>query len=144
MKDVDRTFWYKMQCVQHKRRNISGIYIFDKFPTDEKRQPTCIEDCSQDTRREWLMKIGDTDTDCAKGVIAMVYDAFVGLCYYLHKERCIKDEWYKDFIGMAKKKKEMIKCNLALHELANILDEACDKLCLCADACGVEVKGGEE
>lgn len=142
MKDVEKTFWYKMQCVQHKRRNISGIYIFDKFPTDEKRQPTCIEDCSQDTRRAWLMKRGDTD--CAKQAITMVYDAFVGLCDYLHKEGCIKDEWYKDFISMANEKKEMAKCNLSLHELANLLDESCDKLCLCADACGVEVEGCEQ
>lgn len=71
-------------------------------------------------------------------------DAFVGLCDYLHKEGCIKDEWHKDFISMANEKKEMTKCNLALHELANLLDEACDKLRLCADACGVEVKGGED
>lgn len=142
MKDVDRTFWYKMQCVQHKRRNISGIYIFDKFPDDEKRQPTCIEDCSQDTRRAWLMKRGDTDS--AKQAITMVYDAFIGLCDYLHNEGCIKDEWYKDFIDMTNEKKEITKYNWALHELANLLDEACDKLCLCADACGVEVEGGEE
>lgn len=137
-RDVDKAFWYEMRSQQCKRRNISGIYIFDKFPTDEKRQPTCIEDCSQDTRREWLMKKGDTD--CAKKAITMVYDAFIGLCDYLHKEGCIKDEWYKDFTNMAKEKKEMTKYNLALHELANLLDEACDKLCLCADACGVEVK----
>lgn len=36
------------------RRNISGIYIFDKFPEEEKRQPTCIEDCQSTTRNEWL------------------------------------------------------------------------------------------
>lgn len=36
------------------RRNISGIYIFDKFPKEEKRQPTCIEDCQPITRNEWL------------------------------------------------------------------------------------------
>lgn len=27
------------------RRNISGIYIFDKFPSDERHRPTCVEDC---------------------------------------------------------------------------------------------------
>lgn len=36
------------------RRNLSGIYIFDHFPNEEKRQPTCIEDCQQTTRDEWL------------------------------------------------------------------------------------------
>ena len=38
----------------NKRRGLSGIYIFDKFPEDEKRQPTCIEDCQEETRKEWL------------------------------------------------------------------------------------------
>lgn len=28
-----------------KRRDLSGIYIFDTFPGEQKRQPTCIEDC---------------------------------------------------------------------------------------------------
>lgn len=39
------------------RRNLSGIYIFDKFPEDEKRQPTCIEDCQEETRLEWLSSL---------------------------------------------------------------------------------------
>lgn len=40
--------------MENKRRNLSGIYIFDKFPEDEKRQPTCIEDCQEEVRRKWL------------------------------------------------------------------------------------------
>lgn len=36
------------------RRNLSGIYIFDTLPGDDKRQPTCIEDCNEETRWEWL------------------------------------------------------------------------------------------
>lgn len=27
-----------------KRRDLSGIFIFDTFPGESKRQPTCIED----------------------------------------------------------------------------------------------------
>ena len=37
-----------------KRRNLTGIYIFDTFPGEEKRKPTCIEDCQEQTRKEWL------------------------------------------------------------------------------------------
>ena len=37
-----------------KRYDISGIYIFDKFPDEEKKQPTCIEDCQEETRVKWL------------------------------------------------------------------------------------------
>ena len=36
------------------RHNLSGIYIFDQLEGDEKRKPTCIEDCNKDTRQEWL------------------------------------------------------------------------------------------
>lgn len=38
----------------NKRRSLSGIYIFDKFPDEERREPTCIEDCQDETRRKWL------------------------------------------------------------------------------------------
>lgn len=37
-----------------KRYGLSGIYIFDKFPGEEGRQPTCIEDCQKETRTQWL------------------------------------------------------------------------------------------
>lgn len=40
--------------MENKRRSLSGIYIFDKFPEDEKRQPTCLEDCQEETRKKWL------------------------------------------------------------------------------------------
>jgi hypothetical protein len=37
-----------------KRRNLSGIYIFDQFEGEEKRQPTCFEDCTEKKQDEWL------------------------------------------------------------------------------------------
>lgn len=37
-----------------RRRNLSGIYIFDKFEDEEKRQPTCFEDCQEETQDKWL------------------------------------------------------------------------------------------
>lgn len=37
-----------------KRRNISGIYIFEKFEGEDRRQPTCFEDCNEKTQDEWL------------------------------------------------------------------------------------------
>ena len=36
------------------RRNLTGIYIFDKLEGDEKRQPTCFEDCQESTQDKWL------------------------------------------------------------------------------------------
>ena len=37
-----------------KRRNLSGIYIFEQFDTDRQRQPTCFEDCTEATQNKWL------------------------------------------------------------------------------------------
>lgn len=37
-----------------RRRNLSGIYIFDKFEDEDKRQPTCFEDCQEETQNRWL------------------------------------------------------------------------------------------
>ena len=36
------------------RRNLSGIYIFHKFDDEEKREPTCFEDCPEEKQDEWL------------------------------------------------------------------------------------------
>lgn len=33
-----------------KRRNLSGIFIFDKLEGEEKPTPTCLEDCTPETR----------------------------------------------------------------------------------------------
>jgi len=141
MSDIDERFWYKMQSQQHHRRNISGIYIFDKFPGEEKRLPTCIEDCQQATRRKWVME--RKDTECTKKATIMIYDAFLKLCDYLRKEGCIEDESFADLTEMANRNKEELEYNWALHELASHLDVACDKLTMLADAFGV-VRGEEE
>jgi hypothetical protein len=36
------------------RRDLSGIYIFHKFEDEERRQPTCFEDCPEEKQDEWL------------------------------------------------------------------------------------------
>ena len=36
------------------RRNLSGIYIFHKFEDEERREPTCFEDCPEEKQDEWL------------------------------------------------------------------------------------------
>lgn len=37
-----------------KKRNLSGIFIFEKSEDDEKRQPTCFEDCSEATQEKFM------------------------------------------------------------------------------------------
>ena len=36
------------------RRNLSGVYIFHKFIDEEKKQPTCFEDCPVEVQDKWL------------------------------------------------------------------------------------------
>lgn len=40
-----------------KKRNLSGIYIFEKFEDEESREPTCIEDCTEKTQDRYLNSI---------------------------------------------------------------------------------------
>lgn len=39
------------------RRNLSGIFIFDKLEGEEKPTPTCLEDCTPETRLKWLERL---------------------------------------------------------------------------------------
>ena len=36
------------------RRNLSGIFIMDTLEGEEKPSPTCLEDCTETRRKEWL------------------------------------------------------------------------------------------
>lgn len=36
------------------RRSLSGIFIFDTLSGDERRKPTCFEDCTEEKQQEWL------------------------------------------------------------------------------------------
>lgn len=39
------------------RRNLSGIFIFEKFEGEDKREPTCFEDCTEATQDKWLASL---------------------------------------------------------------------------------------
>ena len=80
-----------------KRRDLSGIYIFDTFPGEEKRQPTCIEDCQPETRRKLLMtKSKEWMRDC----IRQLAQTFKETTDYLVTEGCVTDEQRKEFFAM--------------------------------------------
>ena len=40
--------------MRNKWRNLSNIYIFEKFEGEDKREPTCFEDCTEETQDKWL------------------------------------------------------------------------------------------
>lgn len=51
------------------RRNLSGIYIFHKFEDEERRQPTCFEDCPEEKQDEWLDSL---DPEAVKNLAKML------------------------------------------------------------------------
>ncbi len=51
------------------RRNLSGIYIFHKFKDEERRQPTCFEDCPEEKQDEWLDSL---DLEAVKNLAKML------------------------------------------------------------------------
>ena len=75
------------------RRDLSGIYIFDIFPCERKRQPTCIEDCQPETRRKLLMtKNKKWMRDC----INQLAQTFKETTDFLVNEGCLTDEQRKE------------------------------------------------
>ena len=117
-----------------KRRDLSGIYIFDTFPGEEKRQPTCIEDCQQETRRKWC--IAQTQ-DCLRDTIKHLAQTFKDTTDYLVSEKCVNEEQRTGLFAMIDRNVERSKYNWAVHELADQVDFLCEKVTLLADICGV-------
>lgn len=114
------------------RRNISGIYIFDEFPNEDKRQPTCIEDCQQETRRKWCMGVDET---ALRDTIEKLAESFKELCNFLVDEKCVSRGTRHDFFEMIDRNVRKSKLNWAKHELADQVDFFCEKIRLLADAC---------
>ena len=117
-----------------KRRDLSGIFILDTFPGEEKRQPTCVEDCQQETRRDWCMS---KTPDYLREAITMLAGTFKDITNYLVDEHCVTDEQRTGLFEMIDRNVERSKYNWALHKLADQVDFFCEKIRLIADACGV-------
>ena len=49
----DNYFYNEHPSQEHFRRDLSGIYFFDKF-TNEEKMPTCFEDCTIEKQEEIL------------------------------------------------------------------------------------------
>ena len=124
-----------------KRRDLSGIYIFDTFPGEKKRKPTCIEDCQYETMRKWCMA---QTQDCLRDTIKHLAQTFKETTDYLVSEKCVTDEQRTGFFDMIDRNVERSKWNWAVHELADQVDFFCEKVTLLADACGVTRHKKEE
>lgn len=117
-----------------KRRDLSGIYIFDMFPGEKKRQPTCIEDCQQETRRKWCLA---QTQECLRETISILAKTFKAMTDYLVTENCVSFEQRMELFKMIDSNLARSKYNWAVHELADQVDFLCEKVTMLADACGV-------
>ena len=123
-----------MEVKELKRRDLSGIFVFDTFPGEERRQPTCIEDCQQETRRKWCMS---KTPDDLRDAIKLLADTFKDICNYLVDEKCVTVDQRKGLFDMIDNNVDRSKWNWGLHELADQVDFFCKKVVQLADACGV-------
>ena len=47
--------WYETHpALEYDRRGLSGVYIFDRYPEEEKVEPTCFEDCTPMKQEEYI------------------------------------------------------------------------------------------
>jgi hypothetical protein len=58
------------------RRNLSGIFIFEKFEDEEKREPTCFEDCTEATQDKWLDSL---DNESLKNLTKQLAGTLIGV-----------------------------------------------------------------
>jgi hypothetical protein len=59
-----------------KRRNLSGIFIFEQFEGEEKREPTCFEDCTEATQDKWLDSL---DNESLKNLSKQLAGTLIGV-----------------------------------------------------------------
>jgi hypothetical protein len=68
------------------RIGLSGIYIFDTFEGEDKRQPTCIEDCREETREEWLKSLNRMALD---NTLSIIFESYKKLAQMLTDDEMV-------------------------------------------------------
>jgi len=71
------------------RRNLSGIFIFEQFEGEEKREPTCFEDCTEATQDKWLDTL---DTEALKNLSKQLATTLIGVATYASIARDYDDK----------------------------------------------------
>ena len=117
-----------------KRRNLSGLFIFDTFPGEDKHHPTCLEDCQQETRREWCLAQTQERLRLAIEYLARTFKELVD---YLVDEKVVNDEQRKKLFAMIDRNMKNSEQDWTLRELADQVDFFCGKVTMLADVCGV-------
>lgn len=113
------------------RRGLSGMYVFHKFPGEQKETPTCMEDCSNGVIRGWLLKEGDVEM--ARNTLSHLVECFDAIFKYLTAQEV---KIVNDAIEKRGGKPEVDKDSI-LFELIDAVVWYCDMITLIADVFGI-------
>ena len=73
------------------RRNLSGIFIFEQFEGEEKREPTCFEDCTEATQDKWLDTL---NTEALKNLTKQLAATLIGVADFANIARDYDESHY--------------------------------------------------
>lgn len=69
-----------------ERFGLSGIYIFDTLDGEDKRQPTCVEDCREETRKAWLESLNRM---ALENTLNIIFDSYKRLAQVLTDDELV-------------------------------------------------------
>lgn len=123
--------------------NLSGIYIFET--TDGHREPTCVEDCRNETQEKWLWSNIDPKQNpqweqFGKNVLTHLYDTMLDIFENAPIDwQCEGQK--KEMIAEFKRRKERdledCQCTAPTFLYQNCL-RACDKLHQIGEVLGIK------
>ncbi|WP_303435184.1 hypothetical protein [Paramuribaculum intestinale] len=134
---VERGWNDSLDLPRYLRRGLSGMYVFHKFPGEDKATPTCLEDCAYCTIRGWLIKEGDVEM--AKRTLENLEGTFDRLLQYLHEDEV---KMVNKVIDERGDKPELGK-EPVLFEVVDAVLWYCNTITLIADVFGVCSPGSE-
>lgn len=121
-----------MKRIELKRRNLSGLYIYDMLPGEIIPQPTCIEDCQPMTRRKYCMKL--SRESLIEHCIQLV-QTFKVITDFLFQKELIDHNQRTMMYNMVVR--NLRYTNFYKQQLAENVDFFCEKVTMLADTCGV-------
>lgn len=123
----------KTDAPDTRRRSLSGCFIFDTLPQDKRRRPTCVEDCTEETRIKWLKT---KNHEFLKNLGQVLNETFEGLWRMLRPEEqrtLMADLGEKPFCETYK------DLGMEIHEI----NRFCKQLRALADWAGIYNQGSE-
>lgn len=80
----ERGWNHSLDLPQFLRRGLSGIFIMNKFPGEEKGKPTAMEDCPDCVVRGWLNR--GNDEAMSRNCLSILIECYEKLFTHLYEE----------------------------------------------------------